>query len=100
MPLGDFDSRLGNDFFESCHAVHVSSEVAVVVETERELDRGDERRSRHVTEGVVGHPRDVDHKRDAAARPNINRRATARDPCQRIPYRARQLDRVLGNAGA
>ncbi len=46
------------------------------------------------------HLGDVDHHRDAAARPHVHRRAAAGDVDEQRLDRSRQRDRVLGDAGA
>src|SRR5260221_14541157 len=63
------------DVDEFTNAVHMAAHGGIVGTAHGELDRPDDRRRWHEAEGLVRHRRDVDHEGDAAARPDIDRRA-------------------------
>ena len=91
---------LGQHLGKRPDAVAIAAERLVVGAPQGELDGGHQGRRRHVAEGALGHARDVDHERDAAARPDVDRSAAAGDAGERIPDRAGEPHRVLGDARA
>ena len=103
LPAGASTARHAPEastLLEPLHPADVAAEGAVVVEAHRELDRRDDRRRRHRAEARGRHLRHVDHHRDAAARPDVDRRAAAGDVDQQALDRAREPHRVVGDAGA
>ena len=61
--------------FQRDGARGVAAQRRIVVGAQGELDRRHQRRRRHVAEGLLRHARHIDHEGDAAARPDIGRRA-------------------------
>ena len=66
--VGSGDTRTG-----TTNSTGVPAERGVIFEFQRELNRRDERRRRNVAESIGRNARNIHHKRDATARPDIAR---------------------------
>src|SRR5439155_19886312 len=88
------------DVLEAAYLAFIATQPDIVVTAHGEFDWRHERRRRHIAEGAFRHAGDVDHKRDAAARPDIDRRAADRDIGFQALHRAGQVDRAFSDAGA
>src|SRR4029077_14784984 len=86
------------NFGELAYPIHVAAHGGIVAAPHGELDRPDNCRRRHETEGIVRHHGDIDHEGDAAAGPDLDGGATRGYAHQRILDRTRQPYRVLGDA--
>ena len=80
--------------------IHVSAERRVVSLGHGEFDRRDYCWRGHVAKRVRGKPRDVDHKGDPTARPDVHFRAAAGDSRQSVAHRTRQFHGIFGDPGA
>ncbi len=93
-------ATLGNDIVDAADLGLVTAEPDVVVAAQCEFDRCHQRRGRHIAEGAFRHPGDIHHQRDAAARPDIDRRAADRHIGGQALHGTGEIDRVFGDAGA
>src|SRR5258708_22343982 len=84
---------------ERTNMIHVSAEGSIVLELQSEFYGSDKRRRGHITERALGHAAYIDHEGDAAAGPDVNRRAAAGDAGESVPHRMRQAHGILGDAG-
>ena len=78
-----------HDGIERTNVVHVAAQRGVVLNLQGELYGRNQRWRRHIAKSMFRHAADVHHERDAAAGPDVNRRAATGDSGQRVAHRVR-----------
>ena len=69
----------------------MATEQRIIRLAQREFNRRNQSWRGDVPESVFRHPRDINHERDAASRPDVSWRSAARDARDTVLHGIRQL---------